>query len=320
LAKEGALVLGDRPLVHVPQLEDALSASSLRSEGIEAVIPIRSGRQELGLVLLAGDPRAQPCADPELEFFALIANQAGTALHNAQLTQRLLINERHASTGRVAVVLAHDMGKELDWLGRIVRRLPQRLNDRIRLERDVSMAVQLAEGLVEGVRAFVKQARSPEEDSSAASTADEVFDACVRRMARIHGKDRISQSISPEVRAVRVDENLARPLSNLLDNALLATPENNPIQLYATLLDGQLVISVDDRGCGIPPEIVSKVFDPGFTTRSDAGGFGVGLTVAREVIQELGGTLTLTPREGGGTSARLHLPMLPNQFRAMGGG
>ncbi len=302
-------MLGDRPLDHVPQLEDALRASSLRSAGIEAVIPIRSGRLELGLVLLAGDPRAQPCADPELEFFALIANQAGTALHNAQLTQRLLVNERHASTGRVAVVLAHDMGKELDWVGRLVKRLPKRLDDRERLERDISMIREFTDGLLDSVRRFVRDATESALEPPGFVRFDEMVEGAVWRVTRMHGPDRVTACIDPAVRRLRIHENLNRAVVNLLDNALQATAEPDPVQLFATLERQWIRIVVLDSGAGIPADIRPQIFTPGFSTRLDQGGSGIGLTVAREIVESLGGSIELTDAAEGGTRATVRVPV-----------
>jgi signal transduction histidine kinase len=69
---------------------------------------------------------------------------------------------------------------------------------------------------------------------------------------------------------------------------------------------GLVVISVRDRGKGIPPELAQKVFDPFFTDK--VHGSGVGLSLSRRFIEAAGGTLTLMPRPGGGTEARIALP------------
>ena len=69
---------------------------------------------------------------------------------------------------------------------------------------------------------------------------------------------------------------------------------------------GRVVISVRDRGKGIPPELSEKVFDPFFTDK--VYGSGVGLSLSRRFVEAAGGTLTLLQRRGGGTEARVTLP------------
>ena len=62
----------------------------------------------------------------ELEFVAAATSAAALALHNSRLAEELVVAELHANTARVAVALIHQIGKELDWIGRLAQRLPER--------------------------------------------------------------------------------------------------------------------------------------------------------------------------------------------------
>ena len=64
--------------------------------------------------------------------------------------------------------------------------------------------------------------------------------------------------------------------------------------------EGRVQISVHDRGCGIAPGEIERVFDAFFTTKP--GGLGVGLALCRTIIQDHGGELTAVSRPGGGTT------------------
>jgi signal transduction histidine kinase len=70
-----------------------------------------------------------------------------------------------------------------------------------------------------------------------------------------------------------------------------------------------LVISVIDSGLGISEERRGKVFVEGYTTRSEQGGLGVGLTVAREIVSSNDGSIDLLAEQGGGTRAVVRLPL-----------
>jgi signal transduction histidine kinase len=94
---------------------------------------------------------------------------------------------------------------------------------------------------------------------------------------------------------------LRQVLVNLVQNAIEAAPTGSDVKVLAR--DG--VLEVLDRGPGIPDEVRDSVFEPGVTTRPRGSGFG--LTIARALVLQHGGTLTLGPREGGGTRARLEL-------------
>jgi CheY-like chemotaxis protein len=112
-----------------------------------------------------------------------------------------------------------------------------------------------------------------------------------------------------------VDANEARlgqVFLNLVLNAAQAIPagdpERNHIRL-ATSTDerGRVVVSIADTGCGIPPELRSRVFVPFFTTKA-VGGSGLGLSIAQRIVADLGGEIDLTSEVGRGTELRVTLP------------
>jgi signal transduction histidine kinase len=98
-------------------------------------------------------------------------------------------------------------------------------------------------------------------------------------------------------------------LVNLIDNALRATPPGGEvtIKLSACNLPKGVHIRVQDTGVGIPKQLLSQVCAPGYTTRAD--GYGLGLSVAREIVEVMhGGKLSLRSRHGSGTVVNIFLP------------
>lgn len=92
----------------------------------------------------------------------------------------------------------------------------------------------------------------------------------------------------------------------LLDNARAAAPTASP--RIATRHDGDaLVLSVEDRGAGIPADAAGRVFEPFFSTRGGGRGTGIGLFVAAAVASAHGGSCRLEERQGGGTVASMRL-------------
>jgi two-component system sensor histidine kinase HydH len=110
--------------------------------------------------------------------------------------------------------------------------------------------------------------------------------------------------------ATSVDPDLLRSVvENLVRNARESYPDGDgrrEIELALTREKALLVVTVKDRGKGIPPELREKVFDPFFTDKVQ--GSGVGLSLSRRFIDAAGGTVTLQARDGGGTEARVTLP------------
>ena len=103
---------------------------------------------------------------------------------------------------------------------------------------------------------------------------------------------------------------LRRCLTNLVDNAV---KYGEAAEVTATRSGNKAVISVRDRGPGIPEEFLEAVFEPFRrveTSRSrETGGTGIGLTIARAIAERHGGTLTLRNHPEGGLEAVLQLPI-----------
>jgi two-component system, OmpR family, sensor histidine kinase KdpD len=114
---------------------------------------------------------------------------------------------------------------------------------------------------------------------------------------------------------------ITRVLVNLIDNALKYSPADGPVELRACVADGQMEIEVADRGLGVPPEDLERIFDkfyrvqPTGTKRAGAAegrsGTGLGLAIVRGIAEAHGGRIQAENRPGGGTLFHLMLPLAP---------
>jgi two-component system, OmpR family, sensor histidine kinase KdpD len=103
---------------------------------------------------------------------------------------------------------------------------------------------------------------------------------------------------------------MEQAVAKLIANAGSHTPSRLPIEIDAECRNGQLVISVSDRGPGISPELCERVFEKFY--RGDgrkAGGLGLGLAIARGFVEAHGGKLTAENRDGGGARFTINLPV-----------
>jgi C4-dicarboxylate-specific signal transduction histidine kinase len=105
---------------------------------------------------------------------------------------------------------------------------------------------------------------------------------------------------------------LVQVFVNLLRNALNAVGNGGRItaRCHATTLDRRaaVAISIEDNGPGIPPEILPGIFDAFVTTRLDAHGTGLGLTIAEGIVNQHGGSISACNRPGGGARLEVTLP------------
>jgi len=99
---------------------------------------------------------------------------------------------------------------------------------------------------------------------------------------------------------------------NLIQNACQALPDNRRGIFVSTSYDGKkpgIVVEVEDEGTGIPSEMLSHIMDPFYTTKSESGGLGLGLSISSRIVREHGGALTFTSEPGKGTKAEIVLPI-----------
>ncbi len=140
-------------------------------------------------------------------------------------------------------------------------------------------------------------------------------------LARVRQRDpgrRIRSRVPEGLPLVKADPVLlAQLLGNLLDNALKYS--EGAIDLTVGVEGGELVVSVKDRGDGIPDAAQAGIFEP-YVRGDQAGprGAGLGLAVCRAIAQAHGGRLTLRRRQGGGSCFSLALPIEPQPSRGEG--
>jgi putative PEP-CTERM system histidine kinase len=122
------------------------------------------------------------------------------------------------------------------------------------------------------------------------------------------GRVRIKEELDPATAAARIpEEDLRAIVSNLLLNALEATPCNGEVLVGATRRGDRVQIVVADTGCGMSESFVREsLFVPFRTTKSQ--GLGVGLFQVKTVIDSVGGKITVDSREGVGTTFTVDLP------------
>ena len=95
---------------------------------------------------------------------------------------------------------------------------------------------------------------------------------------------------------------------NVINNAINAMPNGGNLTISSATNNDKLYLKFIDNGCGIKPELLEKVFNPFFTTRSD--GHGLGLSIANQAMKQHGGTIEITSELNVGTTVTLIFPLI----------
>lgn len=120
---------------------------------------------------------------------------------------------------------------------------------------------------------------------------------------------KIKLEILPDLPWVELDPGRMRQvLTNLLANAVRYTPEGGMVSLRFRQADGRALLEVQDSGLGIPPDELTHVFER-FHKSSDSGGMGLGLAIAKHLVEAHGGTITAESAPGQGTKMKVELPL-----------
>ncbi|MEZ4340449.1 MAG: ATP-binding protein [Sandaracinaceae bacterium] len=247
-----------------------------------------------------------PARDGEPELVLEVARDVTDA---KRLEAVVVHQEKMASLGVLAAGIAHDIGNPLASLSSELEMLelepdPCRMGDSIGVLREhVDRIGRALREMVDFAR------RRGDEALLSVSVATAVDDALrlVRHDKRMRNVE-LSLDVPSDLPSVRiVEDHLVLVLVNLALNALDAMEGQGALRVAAVTDDETVRITVSDSGPGMPPEVVARVFEPLYTTKSTQGGTGLGLTVSQSVIRAAGGRMEIVSEPGRGTDVILTL-------------
>ena len=179
------------------------------------------------------------------------------------------------------------------------------------LTRDVDRLERLVSGVRELARVDAQLAHEEVATVDVSVLLDELVNGFQQRDPRVRFASR-TRPLGAYVRAS--PDRLAQVVENLLDNATSFAPIDSIVEVSITSEGATCVVSVEDRGPGFPPGHVERVFDRFFSYRPEEGGrrehTGLGLSIARAIVEGYGGSIRVSNRQGGGASVEVRLPLV----------
>ena len=232
-------------------------------------------------------------------------------IQNSALMNKLVIAERCASLGRAMSRIAHEMGNLVGILP-LLEHIEEDYSHDVELMQLTKITRETCErlnGLIGEVKSFVRFEHGA--FPMAAVTLSEVVYQLVPfiRYDESIPEEQFQFEIKSDatVRANKVK--LQQVLHNLVKNAADVTRNlpNGKILLTVEADDSHAILRVTDNGCGIPEESLERIWEPYFTTKGDAG-TGLGLDIARRLIENHDGVIHCRSQVGQGTTFEIRLP------------
>jgi len=303
LAGEGEGLVGRRLGEVLP--EAAALPGRAAATGVPAEQQLRLVRSGHEYVLLLR-------ATPQLEGGRL----AGFVLTFDDITE-LIVAQRQAAWAEVARRIAHEIRNPLTPIRlsaeRLQRRYAKRLpeEERAAFGRAVETIVRQVDAIGRLVFEFSAFARMPRPVLREEDLAEAVREALELERTRAPRVRFVADLPRQPLRLLLDREKIVQALTNLLRNATealeeAATPEPR-IEVRMRGEDGWALVEVCDNGPGLPPGERHRLFEPYVTTK--ARGSGLGLAIVRRIVEEHAGRVELVDRPGGGTCARILLPI-----------
>lgn len=254
-----------------------------------------------------------------------LEKRVATAIQDlARANQRIIHSEKLVATGKLAAGLAHEINNPLAVISTCVQSLLSGGDDQRAYRRSldiVASEVQRMSTLVRGLLDLAREQPVEFVESDMVQLLENSIEHIVLEARGLNVNVRTAYELG-EHRAVVDKAQLHQVFVNLLRNALQAMPEGGEIEVAVRAAppdstgDPMIDVVFADNGPGMAPEVLSRVFDPFFTTRSDSGGMGLGLAISQSVVGAHGGTILATSSAGEGSVFTVRLPLTPEATHA----
>ncbi len=315
----GASELGDAPSVRLYRPRSLMIA------------PVQSHGTVLGYVYVENRSLPKSFSPSDLQLLEGFAAQAGMALENARLVDELrqsLTELKRARTeavraeslrvlGQMAGEVAHDFN---NLLAVILGEAQLVMQDRP--DPGIQRSLEMIERAAMDGAAAIKRIQSstrvrPREEFTTldlGALVREVLDftrvRCASGPNARSGRVRTHCRAQTDTRVAGLAPELREVFTNLVLNAVDAMPAGGDLEVFVRRVGdvGDVVeVEVKDTGSGIAPDVVERIFDPFFSTKGEQGN-GLGLAIAKEIVERHGGALRVRSQPGTGTSMIVALP------------
>jgi two-component system sensor histidine kinase KdpD len=247
--------------------------------------------------------------------FLATSTLSAELIYRAQAERAAALEEAHRAKDAVLASVSHDLRTPLTTIKGIAHEIAEGGDDRaLVIEEEANRLTALVAQLLD----LSRLASGTTIVDAQPNEAEDLLGAAAQQVTgRLEGRELVIR-VSPDDGLLfgRFDfSQTLRALVNLIENAAKFSPAGLPIEVAAARDGSWLVFTVADRGSGVPLTDRERIFEPFYRragSQPDVSGAGLGLSIARGVIQAQGGDVTLSDRVGGGSVFTIRVPAIPS--------
>ncbi|HEY5951108.1 MAG TPA: ATP-binding protein [Kofleriaceae bacterium] len=216
--------------------------------------------------------------------------------------------ERLASLATMAAGAAHELSTPLGTVALAAKELERAL---VNHNAELASDARLIREQVGRCRTILEQMAQGAGTVGESVTSCTVRELMMETLVGIRDAPRVLDEIPDAVSQAPLrlpPRAVSQALRSLVTNAQDASPPTSAVVITAQIDGETLAITIRDRGPGIPSDVMARIGEPFFTTKAPGRGMGLGLFLARAVIEGVGGNMEIDSIPGGGTEVRVRLP------------
>ena len=315
-----ALSGGQPTIVPDTSKEEGLPcAEAARAEGLASIlcVPLLIRNRPGGVLCVYSDQPGH-FIKPDAEFLTALANAVATAVENARAYEALQTADKVKSD--FVRMVTHEFRSPLSAvqsmlrlleLG-IVEPLTEQQKDLVqRSQRRIAHLLALVKDLLELAAGRMELLQSEKKTVRLSDIIGRVSETMMIRA--VEKGIQYSVDLGTEPLALSgVEDSLERMVMNLVSNAVKYTPGGGTVTVRARREDDEIGLEVSDTGIGIPEEALPRIFTEFYRARNskdmEVDGTGLGLVIAKDVVEQHGGSISARSREGEGTTFSIRLP------------
>jgi PAS domain S-box-containing protein len=294
-----------------------------------AIVPLVTRDDIIGALLVDNMFTHRSILDEDLHRLKLFANAAASAIERSRLLvklerrlheltlayqdlkesrDRLVRSERLSAIGEVAANVAHEIRNPLTAIGGFARSVYSSLEESDKNRRKIKIVLEETDRLERMLTDLLVFTRPVLPVLAEVDLNQLVTDTLTFMIGEMDlTKVDIAYNLNENLPAVWGDAHLLRQvLLNIIRNALHEMPDGGRISFTSNVANNEVGLFIQDSGPGIPPEILDKIFDAFFTTRST--GSGLGLAICAQIMRNHNGRLEAVSRQGEGATFVVTLP------------